>query len=105
MIYGALAVGWVHRNDNPARTTDQTGLKTYSPREALPAWVMRDEIGKVVDSYDTEAKCRADIPGARTDWTCTSERTTAMLADVGWAQYSKITGDRKSTRLNSSHRR
>jgi hypothetical protein len=31
MIYGGLAVGWVHRNDNPTRTADQTGLKTYSP--------------------------------------------------------------------------
>ena len=29
MIYGGLAVGWVHRNDNPTRTADQTGLKTY----------------------------------------------------------------------------
>ena len=47
---------------------------------ASAAWVMRDEADKVVNSYDAEADCKADIPGARTDWTCTSERIVAMPA-------------------------
>jgi hypothetical protein len=63
------------------------GLGSHAPAcfgvsqgPTVPAWVMRDEAGLVVDSYDVEADCRAAIPGARADWTCTLERILDISA-------------------------
>lgn len=54
MIYGGLAVGWVHRNDNPTRTADQTGLKTYSP---LPHyWQLRCGYNNKLEDCGAEAR-------------------------------------------------
>jgi hypothetical protein len=79
MIYGALAVGWVHRNDSPTRTTDENGLKTYSPVSGFAQYskitgermsdfhptydeCMEEEQPKVGFPYRTECRRETDPP-------------------------------------------